>query len=63
MTSVEFEKMLSARPQVARERYGKELCIRDLIFEYYRNQFTEETANELTKAYTDQLFQMVGEKL
>jgi|HubBroStandDraft_6_1064221.scaffolds.fasta_scaffold00050_70 hypothetical protein len=58
--SIEFEKALSFRPQIARERYGKEPCIRDLIFQYYRNQFRAETADELTKAYTDQIFQMLG---
>ena len=55
MTSVEFEKMLSARPT-------ETVSLRDLIFDYYYKDFGDEIAERAAKEYTDALAQMMGVK-
>jgi hypothetical protein len=57
MTSIEFERLLSA--------YGSEdsPCIRDLIFDYYCRRFPNDPARptEFMKKYTDALYErLVG---
>lgn len=56
MNDVEFEKLLSAKP--AHSVSDNLPCLRDMIFDYYCEVFSEDKANRLTKTYTDELFKM-----
>lgn len=54
MTLVEFERMLSLKP--AGSEVKGAFCIRDLIFDYYLAELSDESlANRCTHAYTDLL--------
>lgn len=52
MNDVEFERLLSTRPFVT------EQPIRDMIFDHYLERYNgnQEKANEVLKAYTDELY-------
>ena len=61
---VTFERLMSFCPQIASHpRYGKEPCLRDLIFNRYNDVrlFTPEGVNDFTKEYIQQLFEQFGE--
>lgn len=60
MKSIEFERMLSARPKVGMLIVGPEPCLRDMAFDYYCKKYGDtDKANAATKDYTDHLFEML----
>jgi hypothetical protein len=58
---VQFERLMSFRPQIADALFGREPALRDIIFNYYASRIeTEKRAAELTKTYIDKIAQSYG---
>lgn len=63
MTSVEFERMLSARPKVTSMagQLQEAPCLRDMVFDYYYGKYpnNDERVQFFLKSHTDSLFKLL----
>lgn len=59
----ELYNMLNFRPQVAKESFGPEPSLQDMILKYYKSfpdLITDEEATELTVKYIEQFYKKYG---
>lgn len=62
MNNIAFEKLMSINPKL-KNMPTSEVCLRDMIYQYYLKIFTEEeTADYLTKEYIQKLWEQVGSR-